>query len=116
MGMLQIMMTKRMWVCLATGAALGVLCIIGASIRFGVESNAALIFSLWYNRLLMGMVIGLCVVKRKLPQTIGRGAVLGLIVSFAYYSCTGFTDIVSFLAGIIYGMIIEYIAFKYAAD
>jgi len=44
---------------------------------------------------------------------IGRGTLFGLIVSFAFYSSTGFTDVVSFLVGIVYGIIIEYIAFKY---
>jgi putative flippase GtrA len=46
---------------------------------------------------------------------IARGAILGLIVSFAFYSSTGFNDVVSFLAGIIYGIIIEFVAFKFGA-
>ena len=35
-------------------------------------------------------------------------ALLGLIVSFAFYSASGFTDVVSFLAGVVYGVIIEF--------
>lgn len=98
--------------CLLAGAVLGVFCIIGASARSGNQSDAGFLFSLWYNRLLMGLVIGLALGNLSLPKAIGRGAFLGLMVSFAFYCSTGFTDVVSFLAGIAYGMIIEYIAFK----
>ncbi len=109
------MFTKRMWVCLVSGAILGVICIVGALIRSGFESDAYFLFSLWYNRLLMGLVIGAAWKNLSLPKTIGRGALFGLIVSFAFYSSTGFGDIVSFLAGIVYGIIIEYVAFKFGA-
>ena len=109
------MFTKRMWVCLVSGAILGVICIVGALIRSGFESDSYFLFSLWYNRLLMGLVIGASWKNLSLPKTIGRGALFGLIVSFAFYSSTGFGDIVSFLAGIVYGIIIEYVAFKFGA-
>ena len=107
------MFTKRMWICLASGAILGVVCIVGALIRSGFESNAYYLFSLWYNRLLMGLLIGAAWKNLSLPKTIGRGAIFGLIVSFAFYSSTGFGDIVSFLSGIVYGIIIEYVAFRF---
>jgi hypothetical protein len=45
-------------------------------------------------------------------QAIARGAILGLLVSFAFYSSTGFADIIGLIAGIIYGVIIEYVAFR----
>ncbi|WP_205216243.1 hypothetical protein [Acetobacterium bakii] len=104
---------KRLKVSLITGAVLGVFCIIGALVRFGFQIENYLLFSLWYNRLLMGLVIGLPWAHTTIPKLLARGAVLGLIVSFAYYSSTGFADIVSFLAGIVYGMIIEYVAFMF---
>ena len=109
------MFTKRMWICLASGAILGIFCIVGALIRSGFESDAYYLFALWYNRLLMGLVIGAARGNLSLAKTIGRGAALGLIVSFAFYSSTGFSDIVSFLAGVIYGIIIEYVAFRFVA-
>jgi hypothetical protein len=109
------MFTKRMWVCLASGAILGVVCIVGALIRSGFESDTYFLFSLWYNRLLMGLLIGAAWKNLSLPKTIGRGAIFGLIVSFAFYSSTGFVDIISFLAGIVYGIIIEYVVFKFGA-
>ena len=108
------MLTKRMKICIASGAVLGVICIVGASARSGFQSDAYLLFALWYNRLIMGLVIGLAGGSLGWSKVISRGALFGLIVSFAFYSSTGFNDIVSFLAGILYGIIIEYIAFKYA--
>lgn len=107
------MLTKRLKVSILTGAVLGVFCIIGAHIRFDPPKAASLLFSLWYNRLLMGLLIGLPWSKAALPKAIVRGAILGFVVSIAYYSATGFDDIVSFLAGVVYGMIIEAVAFKF---
>ena len=107
------MLTKRMKICIASGAVLGVFCIVGAFVRSGYQSEAYYLFALWYNRLLMGLLIGLAGGNLGLPKVIGRGALFGLMASFAFYSSTGFNDVVSFLAGILYGIIIEYIAFKY---
>lgn len=91
---------------------LGIFCIVGALVRSGFQVEYYLLFSLWYNRLLMGLVIGLPWPKMGMPKLLARGAVVGLIVSFAFYSSTGFTDLVSFLAGIVYGVVIEYLAFR----
>ncbi|MGM0368148.1 MAG: hypothetical protein ACQEP2_06205 [Actinomycetota bacterium] len=109
------MLTRRMWICLALGAALGVICIVGALIRSGPNTDGYILFSLWYNRLVLGLVIGAGWKKLSLPKTILRGAILGLIISFAFYSSTGFNDLISFLAGIAYGIIIEYIAYRFGA-
>ena len=106
------MFTKRMKVCIVVGAILGVVCIIGASIRSGFQTEPYFLFALWYNRLIMGFMIGLAGKKTDLTKVISQGAFIGLLVSFAFYASTGFNDVVSFLAGIIYGMIIEYVAFK----
>ncbi len=110
------MLTKRLIVSVLTGIVLGVLCIIGASVRSGFQSEFSFLFSLWYNRLLMGLLIGLPWSRISLPKSILRGAVLGLAVSFAFYSSTGFGDVVSFLAGVVYGMIIEGVAYKFVND
>ena len=108
------MLTKRMKVSLAAGAILGVVCIVGAQVRSGFEQEAFYLFAFWYNRLLMGLVIGLAGRTKTLPQALTRGGFLGLLVSLAFYSATGFHDLVGFLAGIVYGVIIEYAAFRYA--
>ena len=110
--MMNIQFSKRMKVSLLAGAALGVVCIIGALIRSGGGSGAGFLFALWFNRLLMGMVIGLMEDIKETPRLILRGAVTGLLVSFAFYSADGFGDAVSFLAGIVYGVIIELAARK----
>ena len=107
------MLTQRMKVSLITGAILGVVCIVGASIRSDFGLGAVYLFAFWYNRLLMGFVIGLLDGKIGLTKVLYRGAFIGLVVSFAFYSSIGFGDPVGFIAGIIYGVIIEYVAFKY---
>jgi len=107
------MLTQRMKVSLITGAILGAVCIVGASIRSDFWLGATYLFAFWYNRLLMGFVIGLLDGKIGMPKVLYRGAFIGLIVSFAFYSSTGFGDPVGFIAGIIYGVIIEYVAIKY---
>jgi hypothetical protein len=112
---MKFMSTKRMKASVLTGAALGVVCIIGALVRSGGTSGFYFLFALWFNRVLMGMVIGLISEKSEGAKLILRGALIGLIVSFAFYSATGFTDFVSFLAGVVYGVIIEFVARKYSA-
>lgn len=107
------MITKRLVVSILMGVILGVFCIIGASVRSEYQRDALWLFSLWYNRLLMGLLIGLPWSNNSLLKAIGRGAILGLFVSFAFYSATGFDDPVSFLAGMVYGIIIEGIAFVF---
>ena len=109
-------MKKRMKVALISASVLGVFCIIGALVRSSFQMEVYLLFSLWYNRLLMGLLIGLPWNKAGMPQLFIRGATLGLIISLAFYSSTGFIDVVSFLAGILYGMIIEYLAFRLGSD
>ena len=105
------MFTKRMAVSLAAGAILGVVCIIGATIRSGSGLDTVFLFAFWYNRLLLGFVIGLLDGQKKLPYLLFRGAMIGLVISFAFYSSIGFGDPVGFFAGIIYGVIIEGAAF-----
>ena len=52
-------MHKRMLLATSTGALLGIFCIIGVAYRFGYSGNEFFIFATWFNRLLMGIVIGL---------------------------------------------------------
>ncbi len=108
------MLSRRMKICIVSGAILGIVCIIGASIRSGFQNDDSFLLALWYNRLIMGIMIGLAPQGKDLFRTVGRGAFFGLLVSFAFYASTGFADIISFLAGIIYGLIIEAFAFKFA--
>jgi len=107
------MVTQRMKISIVAGALLGVVCILGAQLRSGFEREALYLFAFWYNRLLMGVVIGFAKEAKELKRALVRGALLGLLVSFAFYSATGFEDVVGFAAGIGYGIIIEYAAYRF---
>jgi hypothetical protein len=105
-------MKKRLAIALGTGAALGLICVLGASLRLGWTDNQLLIISLWFNRLIMGLLIGmagdLMLIENKFNWIL-RGAVLGLVVSAAYFLTAGANDWISFLVGSVYGVIIEYV-------
>jgi hypothetical protein len=112
-------MNKRLFLALGSGAVLGVVCILGASLRMGWAGNQLLILSLWYNRLIMGLVIGLAAdlefIKGKYNWIL-RGAALGLAVSAAYFLTAGASDWVSFLVGAVYGVIIEVVLQRVTAE
>lgn len=100
-------MNKRMIESLIGGALLGIVCVVGASIRSGFTATPVFIFSLWYNRVIIGLVIGAPWPQTSKTNALLRGGLLGLLVSFAFYSATSFVDPVSFGAGIVYGVILE---------
>ncbi|MGB9342640.1 hypothetical protein [Trichococcus sp.] len=108
------MLTNRMKISIVAGALLGVVCILGAQLRSGFEREVLYLFAFWYNRLLMGVVIGFAKETQELKRALWRGAIIGLLVSFAFYSSTVFEDAVGFAAGIVYGVIIEYAAYRFA--
>ncbi len=100
-------MKKRMKEALIGGALLGLVCVVGAFIRSGFTAAPVFVFSLWYNRVIIGLAVGAPWVETGRIKSLFRGALLGLLVSFAFYSSTGFQDHVSFVAGILYGVILE---------
>ena len=100
-------MNRRMKIALIGGALLGLICVAGAYIRSGMSASPEFVFSLWYNRVIIGLAIGAPWPTVPRNKALIRGAVLGLLVSFAFYSSTGFQDPVSFIAGIVYGVILE---------
>ncbi len=110
-------MNKRLALSVLSGAVLGIFCIIGASSRLGWQGNQLVIFALWYNRLLMGLLIGLAgnlIITKSNWNWVLRGAILGLSVSAAFFFTTGADDWVSFLAGGVYGIIIEFVLNRFA--
>jgi hypothetical protein len=107
------MLTRRLIIATGTGAVLGLFCIAGAWYRSGFSQEALYLFSFWFNRLLMGIVIGMAGASKKQPVPWVRGAVLGFLVSFAFYSAAGFQDLIGLLAGVLYGIIIEFVAGRY---
>jgi hypothetical protein len=101
-------MNKRLKEGLIAGALLGIICVVGAYIRSGGTASAVIVFSLWYNRVIIGLVMGAPWKAKNRSYALIRGAILGLLVSFAFYSATGFEDHISFIAGIVYGVLIEW--------
>ena len=97
-------MKKLIW-SLLLGAILGVVCIVGASLRSQQTLSASYLFAFWYNRLLIGLVIGL-LPKQSYKALFISGVILGTVVSFAFYASTNFQDVVGFIAGMVYGAII----------
>lgn len=107
---------KRMIVAISTGAILGLFCIIGVGFRMGFEGNELFIAATWFNRVLMGAVIGIAYGISLGSGNFGvilRGATIGLIVSAAHFLSSSFYDIPGFFAGIAYGIIIDLVSTKY---
>ena len=100
-------MNKRLVNALIGGVILGIVCVIGAYARSNFTASADFVFSLWYNRVILGLVVGAPWPSTTRNKALLRGALFGLLVSFAFYSSTGFQDPVSFVAGIIYGILLE---------
>jgi uncharacterized membrane protein len=100
-------MNRRMKEALIGGALLGIICVVGAYIRSGSSASPVFIFSLWYNRVIIGLAVGAPWNETSRSKSLLRGVFLGLLVSFAFYSSTAFQDPISFVAGILYGAILE---------
>ena len=109
------MSNKRIITAILTGGILGVFCITGIIIRLGYCGNELFILSTWINRVIMGLLIGLAPyykIKNNKTNIILRGAFLGFIMSGSFYLATAFRDTTGFVAGIFYGIIIDWIATK----
>jgi len=100
-------MNKRVIIGILLGAILGVICIVGASLRMPGELSPVYLFAFWFNRLLMGLMIGLLSRPKNIKHALFRGIFFGTLISFAFYSATIFFDLTGFLAGLVYGIIIE---------
>lgn len=110
-------MKNRIVISMLMGAVLGIACIIGIGYRLGFAGNDLLLFSAWYNRVLMGLLIGLAgplIIVRNRWNPIIRGALLGLIVSYSWYAASGNRDLAGFFAGIAWGVIIDWVATKFS--
>ena len=110
---------KRIILAIVIGAVLGIFCILGAGGRVGGwPGNEILLIGLWYNRVIMGVIIGLAgdllLIKKgknaKWVNAIIRGAILGLLIALQFYLSSNLLDLLSFLAGIMYGVIIDVIS------
>ncbi|MFO7793222.1 MAG: hypothetical protein R6W73_09655 [Candidatus Saliniplasma sp.] len=110
------MKTKRIMISVVMGAVLGVFCIVGVGTRIGYSGNELFLFAMWYNRIVMGLLIGLAYDIKIIDSNknfIVRGLLLGLIVSLAITFTSEFRDWPSLFAGIAYGIIIDFVATRF---
>ena len=111
---------KRVGIAVLVGALLGILCIVGVGARIpgGYLVNIVFLIGMWYNRVIMGLVIGLAgegvIIKgeqsRMWANAVVRGLIFGLLVSSAIFLSTEFRDLPALFAGIAYGLIIDIVA------
>lgn len=105
--------TKRVITAVLMGAFLGIFCIVGVGWRIGYSGNEVYLIGMWYNRVVMGLLIGLAADVTIIDSEynyIVRGFVLGLVVTTAILVSTEFRDVPSFFAGLAYGVIIDWAA------
>ena len=111
---------RRIGIAVIVGALLGVLCIIGVGSRIpGNYSNVVYLTAVWYNRVIMGLMVGLAggvtLIKsdkeKNFMNAIVRGLIIGVIVTSATLLLSEtILDWLGWLAGIAYGPIIDVIA------
>lgn len=106
-------MNKRLLIAILTGAILGVFCIMGATTRSTEQLESWYLLSFWFNRVIMGLLFALLPLCKNVWFRFGRGLLFGLFVSFAFYSATAYSDLLGFLAGGMYGIIIEFVLYQY---
>jgi hypothetical protein len=101
---------KRIVFGVVLGAFLGLFCILGIGFRLGFEGNELLLISAWYNRVLMGFLVattGNLYITKGWINSILRGGFIGMFVSLAWFISTAFIDPLGFIAGIVYGVVID---------
>jgi hypothetical protein len=98
------------------GAILGIFCIIGVNQRLPVNplpSPAIYLLGAWYNRFIMGILIGLAgelhflTEKYRIWEAIIRGLIIGALVSVSFAFLQQELTWTYFFAGIAYGLIID---------
>ena len=107
-------MIKKIIMGLILGSILGVICILGVNLRSSESLDGWYLFAFWFNRFLMGFVFALLPVNISLLKKIIRGILVGILVSFAFYSATNYNDFMGFIVGGLYGVIIE-LVFHYTS-
>ena len=113
---------KRLIIALVIGALGGAFCAYGTSMLdpevVGFEITTALLATTFYNRLLIGLVVGLAggivLIKGTLANAALRGIILGAIVSIGIGFYGGMEILVLF--GAIYGLLADLIATKIAGE
>ena len=110
---------KRMSIALILSAVFGVFCARGAaSVQIpGLVVTYAVLLATFYNRLLIGLVIGLAgsihLIKGELANAALRGAISGVLVSLALATYGGLSGLPLVAFGLVYGIITDVAATKY---
>jgi hypothetical protein len=115
------MNTKRLLVGAGFGMLLGIFCILGVSQRIPtfVFNDVSYLAAAWYNRVIMGIIIGLAgelelIKNSKTANSILRGAIIGAIVSVEFGIFGQTLEIMFFFAGIMFGVINDFLTTKIA--
>jgi hypothetical protein len=106
------MKSKRVLICLLGGAISAVFCLLGRQVIYGFsEIHMSTIAHTVANRLLLGFVIGISCWR---INHLIHGALLGFLFSLSVsigYLPDGMIDFVAYtLAGIFYGVLIEWLS------
>lgn len=103
---------KRLNICFILGVLAGVVCLIGNMLT----GATPYLIAAWYNRVILGVLIGLAgelkIYKEEdnIINSILRGAFIGAFVSLGFAFFLGSVLILFFLAGIVFGIVIDLIA------
>ena len=101
------------------GAILGIFCIIGVSQRIPaviLTTSSIYLLGAWYNRLIMGIMIGLAGElhflgeKYRIIESIIRGIVIGAIISVSFSFLIQQPTWTYFFAGTAYGLVIDLVS------
>ena len=103
---------KRLKRALITAFIFGILCVLSFIIRFGYKENFIYLLALFYNRLLIGVVIGLLSQKKGIIVLL-RGLLLGLLIGLGLYISSEFKDVIGLIGGGIAGLVIDAVASQY---
>ena len=113
------MNTKRMGIALIVAALFGAFCAYGtytADIP-GFEVTLPYLLTIFYSRLMIGLVIGLSedikLLKNETQNSITRGALMGGIVSIGISFFGGAEIFIAF--GIVYGILTDFLATKFGS-
>ncbi|MFX0069739.1 MAG: hypothetical protein ACFFAO_01485 [Candidatus Hermodarchaeota archaeon] len=111
---------KRMVITIVLGALAGLMCAYGTSTAPVPKEYLTMEFLVWvwYNRFILGFVLGIADHIRLLNNDIGnsavRGAIIGAIISILMIIIPGVAAISYLFAGIVFGLLIDIIATKLA--
>lgn len=105
--------TIRFFGGIGLGAITGIICLLGNLPQIPLGSpNASYLMVAFWQRLIMGLAIGWFPKLDKVLWTVLRGAGIGALFSLHLAFFTGVFGINFFIAGIVFGIVIDGVLFK----